>query len=300
MKITIIFNPIAGRRNPVSLARAVQAFKAYDIDPVVKKTEKRGDAYHIALEAAQKGTETIIAAGGDGTINEIANALVGSSSKLGILPMGVANLFALEMQIPHDPTAAVDIIVHGSPQQISPGYIQLQKEGGTGEILNHFLLMAGIGFDGGVLREIKRAHIARWGKAAYVITGARFLSKYTHSQLTIRIDQKETLTASSAVVGKSRYYGGKFMVTPRASLKDDCLDLCVFKNKGTLSMIKYACGVLTGNHLRHTGIYYAKAHELEMSSSEEIYVQADGDFLGRLPARLGVTRDALSVMVPGI
>ena len=299
MKASIIFNPVAGAGKQKKLTRAVAAFNARGIRPMIRETKKRGDACYFAAEEVKRGSDIVIAAGGDGTINEVANGLAGSRVALGILPMGVANLLALEMGIPADPVQAVEVIMSGTPQLTNPGYVLLREHGTEQEIKRYFLLMAGIGFDGGVLHDIKRSHIESWGKAAYIIAGMRVIAKYTNTAFTIRVDGQEELSAYSAIVGKSRFYGGRFMVTPRASLKDECLDICVFKDKGSLKMLRNAFGILTGRHLRQSGIYYAKTRQLEITSHDEVYVQVDGDFLGSLPARLGVCKNALLIMYPG-
>jgi YegS/Rv2252/BmrU family lipid kinase len=299
VKIAIIVNPIAGTGKRKILHRAVSAFNHRGVRPMIRETGKRGDAGYWAAEAADRGCDIVVAAGGDGTINEVANGLAGSRVALGVLPMGVANLLALEMGIPADPERAVDVIINGIPQPAYPGYVILRDEGSGKEVKRYFLLMTGIGFDGGVLHDIKRANVANWGKAAYVMTGIRAISRYTHTAFTVRVDRHDELTAYSAVVGKSRFYGGRFMVTPRASLKDQYLDVCLFTGPGALRMLKHAFYILTGRHLRQSGMYYAKARELEVWSRNEVHVQADGDFLGGLPARIGASDIALRIMVPG-
>lgn len=298
MNIAIIFNPVAGAKQHKKLTRAVNELIAHGFHPIIRETKKRGDACYFAAEEAERGSDIVIAAGGDGTINEVANGLAGSRVALGILPMGVANLLALEMGIPADPVKAVEIIISGTPQLINPGYVILREEGTESEIKRYFLLMAGVGFDGGVMHDIRRDRIERWGKAAYLIAGIRLIAMYTNTAFSICVDRRESLEAYSAVVGKSRFYGGRFMVTPQASLKDDRLDICAFKDKGALRMLRHACGVLTGSHLRQAGTFYRKACSLAITSEEEIYVQVDGDFLGCLPARFEVCRNALSIMAP--
>lgn len=298
MNISIIFNPVAGAGRYKKLTRAVDAFIGRGIRPTIRETKKRGDACCFAAEEAERGSDIVIAAGGDGTINEVANGLAGSRVALGILPMGVANVLSLEMGIPADPVKAVEIIISGTPQLINPGHVILREEGTEREIKRYFLLMAGVGFDGGVMHDIRRDRIERWGKAAYLITGIRLISMYTNTAFSIRVDRREPLEAYSAVVGKSRFYGGRFMVTPQASLKDDCLDICAFKDKGALSMLRHAFGVLAGSHLHQADTFYRKACSLAITAEEEMYVQVDGDFLGCLPARFEVCRNALSILAP--
>ena len=298
MKTSIIFNPVAGARKQKKLAEAVRVFKAQGISPIIRETQKRGDACNFAKEEVGRGSEIIVAAGGDGTINEVANGLAGTGARLGILPMGLANVLALEMSIPEEPDSAVNVIVRGVPQLINPGYVKLSGSGIDKEIKRYFLLMAGIGFDGGVMHDICRSHIERWGKTAYVIAGMRALATYTNRLCTIRMDGQKGIDAYSAIVGKSRYYGGRFMVTPRASLKDEYLDVCAFTDKGAFSMLKQACAIMIGGHSCKTGSYYEKARELEITSEDTVYVQVDGDFLGSLPARFGVDNGVMSIMAP--
>jgi len=297
MKVTIIINPIAGKKKLSSVKQAIDILRSNDITPETRETTRAGDGYLFAQEEVKKGTEIVIAVGGDGTINEIANGLAGSSVKLGVLPLGTANVFSLETQIPSDPVLAMNVILKGSATPLNLGHIRLRKISGEGEASRYFLLMAGVGFDGGVLNELKCGKVSKWGKAAYIFTAIQVISKYTHSPLHLRIDQGETIKGYSAVIGKAHYYGGKFQITPRASLTDNKLDLCVFQNKGVLNMLKYFFGILQMKHLTYTDVYYRKVKEIEISSPDEVFVQGDGDLFGRLPAYLSVKKKALTVML---
>jgi len=148
------------------------------------------------------------------------------------------------------------------------------------------------------MHDICRSHIERWGKTAYVIAGIRALAAHTGRMFTIRMDGQKGIEAYSAIVGKSRYYAGRFMVTHRASLKDEYLDVCAFTDKGAFSMLKQAFAIVIGGHACKNGSYYEKACELEITSEDTVYVQVDGDFLGSLPARFGVDNGAMSIMAP--
>ena len=107
MKITVIANPVSGRqKHPEHLKTALEVLKPHGIYPEIRETTQRGDARTFALQEVARGTQIVLAAGGDGTINEVANGLVGSSVSLAVLPLGTANVFALETQIPSDPVAA--------------------------------------------------------------------------------------------------------------------------------------------------------------------------------------------------
>ena len=298
MHVTIITNPIAGKQKQSHLEVAVNLLKTRGIVPEIRLTSHRGDACLFARDEVKKKTDIVVAAGGDGTINEIANGLVGSAVKLAVLPIGTANVFSLEANLPSDPHAAVDLLFTGTAQNITMGHIRLRDRYRGHDITNHFMLMAGIGFDGGVLADMRRSSIARWGRAAYVFTGIRVLSKYTHSPLTITVDQGTTIQGYSAVIGNAHYYGGRFVVTPHASLVEDSLELCVFKNRGPLCMVKNVFTLLLHNQSSSRDLFYCKAQAIAVSSPDEVFVQADGDFLGMLPAQLSVGKSRLSVIVP--
>ena len=299
MKLAVILNPVSGHQKHFeSLKTFLDVLKSRGIYPHIRATRQRGDASHFAREEADTGTEIVVAAGGDGTINEVANGLVESSVKLAILPLGTANVFALETGIPSDPLEAATILLKGFFQPINLGQVTYRDLSGKGDRKNYFLLMAGIGFDGGVLNEIKREHITRWGRAAYFATALKLLSKYTSSPLSISIDQKDPVTGYSVIVGNGRYYGGKFQVTPDASLTENALDVCVLRRKGPLGVLTTACKVLLDTHTSGNDRFYCKAKTIEIDSTDEVYVQADGDFLGTVPVRLALKEKALSVIVP--
>jgi YegS/Rv2252/BmrU family lipid kinase len=298
MKVTIITNPISGNKNQSHLHVADTILRSRGIIPEIRKTGKRGDAFLFAQDEVQKKTDIVMAAGGDGTINEVANALVGSAVTLAVLPMGTANVFSLEANIPSDPHAALELIFTGTVRQINLGLIRFRDKYHDNEITKHFLLMTGIGFDGGVLAEMRRSTIARWGRAAYVFKGIRVLPQYTRSPITITVDQGKTIQGYSAVIGNGHYYGGKFVVTPHASLLENSLELCVFKGKGSFAMAKNVITLLLKQYRSSRDLFYCKAHSIHVTSSDEVFIQADGDFMGKLPAHLSVAKSTLSVIVP--
>jgi YegS/Rv2252/BmrU family lipid kinase len=277
---------------------ALEVLNSNGIHPHIRVTRQRGDASKFAREEAGKGTEIVLAAGGDGTINEVANGLVGSTVKLAILPLGTANVFALETEIPSDPVKATQILLKGFSQSITLGHIAYRDISDKMNLENYFLLMAGIGFDAGVLREIKRKDISRWGKAAYIATAIKVLSKYTNSTLSISIDEQEPVSGYSVIIGNGHYYGGKFQITPHASLTDNCLDLCVITRRGPVGMLKTALKVFQGTHFSGNDTFSCKAKMIKVTSTHEVFVQADGDILGKLPASLRLKEKALLVILP--
>ncbi len=299
MKLAIIANPISGKKKHAQYFNlAMEVLKSHGVHPEIRVTSKRGDARQFARDAVEKGFDIVVAAGGDGTVNEVANGLVGSPVKLGIMPLGTANVFALEAEIPLDPVSATDIILQGVSEFITLGHIAYRDRAVNATRENYFLMMAGIGFDGGVLHHIKRDHITRWGKAAYFATGVKVLFQYSSVPLSIRIDKRENVCGYSVIASNGRYYGGKFKVAPKAAITDRFLDLCIIKRKGTLGVVKAALKIVQGTHPAGDDIHYCKAITAEIDSADQVYVQADGDFLGTVPVYLTAKEKALSVIVP--
>ena len=133
----IFSNPIAGKKKQSYLIRAVNLLKTHGIIAEIRKTTQRGDACLFAQDEVKKKTDIVMAAGGDGTINEIANGLVGSSVKLAVLPIGTANVFSLEANIPANPLSAVDLLFKGTAQPINLGHVRLRDRYYGHEITNH-------------------------------------------------------------------------------------------------------------------------------------------------------------------
>jgi YegS/Rv2252/BmrU family lipid kinase len=299
MKVTLILNPISGKKNHQKHLKVVLDFLgSRGIYPEIRNTRKRGDALRFAREAVEKGSEVVIAAGGDGTVNEVANGLVGSPVKLAIIPLGTANVFALETGIPSfDPGAAADIIVQGMSKSITLGHITY-RDAVNATRKTHFLIMAGIGFDAGVLNKIKRDTITRWGKAAYFFEGVKFIFQYKSPPLSVSFAEKENLEGYSVIAANGKYYGGKFRVAPKAEITDSFLDLCIIKRRGSLAVVKTALKVLLGMNPSGNEVHYCKAKTIEINSTCQVYVQADGEFLGTVPVFLTTREKALSVIVP--
>jgi YegS/Rv2252/BmrU family lipid kinase len=298
MKITVILNPIAGRKRPKRFHKALQTLKSRGLSPTVLKTQRRGDAYRFALSEVEKETSGVLVAGGDGTVNEVVGGLTGSEVRLGVLPLGTANVFALETGIPFDPARAAQVFLEGKPSKIPLGRIRLMSLSRDEIEERNFLLWSGAGFDAGVLREFDRALLPLLGKAAYVYTGLKVVSRYTSVPISVRTDGGDVFAGYSAIVARIRRYGGRFQLAPRASLFNDRFDLVLFESPGPWNMLRYAVGIVMRRHIYYRDVRYVQVAELDMNSEEEVYVQVDGDLVGRLPAHFEITRDALTVMLP--
>lgn len=165
-KITIIFNPVAGNRRDALLHDTVAALVRRGFQVSVIGTTGPGNATHVAAEAVAEGVDAIVAAGGDGTINEVVTGVVGSDIPVGIIPMGTANVLALEFRLPRRAEAIAGVIAGGVTRRLHIGRINGRR----------FLLMVGAGFDGQVVHAIDSAMKRRWGKHAFVRRGLQVQS----------------------------------------------------------------------------------------------------------------------------
>ncbi|MEK7852118.1 MAG: diacylglycerol kinase family protein, partial [Deltaproteobacteria bacterium] len=183
MLIKLIANPTAGRGSNKVIERVCAYLTERGNTVDIFLTCKRGDALNAAREVRDGRVDLIIAAGGDGTINEVANGLAGSSIPLGIIPLGTVNVFALETGIPMDPLKACDVLLNGTPTRISLGKVND----------HHFLLMAGIGFDAYVVYGLDLRLKRLSGRLSYIISGIGRIFTYSGQPLEIELDNGERL-----------------------------------------------------------------------------------------------------------
>lgn len=288
MRIKLIANPAAGSGRTKTINRVKEYLELKGATVELYLTGKKGDAVLAAREAAMAGFDTVAAMGGDGTLNEVVNGLVGSSVKMGVIPLGTVNVFALETGIPTDPIKACDVILNGTPIKISLGRVNDR----------YFLLMAGIGFDAyvvyGVSLRLKRFS----GRISYIVKGVTSLLTFSSPLLEVKLDNGMRTEGYGVVVGNGKYYGGRMSVTPKADLTKGALDICIFKGKGIFNLLRYAWGVMRGSHLAYPDVVYYTVKELKVESRVKSHIQADGDIVGSLPAVLSVIKDGLRVIVP--
>jgi len=289
--IVLIGNPAAKKASEkkIDRARAFLASKGYEVERVF--TKQRGDAETIAGGAVKRSPLLVIGAGGDGTINEVMNGLVGSDIPVAILPLGTTNVLAKELDIPENVEKAMEIAVSRRPRVISLGKITFTHRAPV--LSRHFCLMAGVGYDGETVLRISERLKKISGKGAYLYSGVTTLLKFNPSELALCVNGK-IYSGYSVIIGNAAKYAGNFSVTPDSRLTDPALYVCLFKGKRRLDFLRYVFGVVTRTHLRYEDVEYLKAEEVEISGSS--HVQVDGDYAGTTPAKVEIVRDALRLV----
>lgn len=289
MNAAVIVNPVSGQgRAKKFLPEIMAELEAAGLRPRVYLTEQEGQATQYAANAVREGSRLVIAAGGDGTVSEIINGIARTDVRLGVIPAGTGDVLAKELGIPaHRPLEACKIIIKGKTKQIDLGQADER----------HFVLMAGIGFDAQVVKEVDPKVKRLLKDLAYPLTGIKTLLTYKPSPLNITFDGRST-EGYFVVIGNARYYGGRFSITRQGEIDDGLLDVCVFKGNTTASFVRYVEGVITGTHLRFGDVDYYKAKHISVLSETPVFVQTDGEVIGKTPMEFSIAPQALTVLVP--
>ena len=281
-RILVIFNPVARGAK----ARAVRQFLDHQAGPGVTLAPTHGPGDATRLAATDRDHDLIVAAGGDGTINEVVNGLAGKP--LGILPFGTVNVFAKELGIPARLDAAWRVLETGRIRTVDLGCAEF-----AGQTRN-FVQLAGVGFDARAVRATTWNLKTKLGPLSYVVTGLKLL-RQTHALVEVA----PGITGVAVLVGNGRYYGGKLRLFPRAQLDDGLLDVCVFEKIGARELFRHLPAVLCGKHPGTTGVHYFQTAEFTCRSAGLMPLELDGEDAGDGPIKFSVKPGALRVLVPG-
>ncbi len=279
--ILIIINPTARSDRARAALEKIGSLRNARVEP----TSAPGDARRIAQRAAAEGCPIIVAAGGDGTINEVVNGIAGSGSALGILPVGTMNVFANELALPSDLDEAWEIIETGATREIDLAQANDQ----------YFVQLAGVGFDAQVVERTTTEFKKAFGPLSYLINAAQVAAE-APPRLFIE-SEGVTRRGSFVLIGNGRYYGMPIEVFTDASLDDGLLDVIVAKNVGHLDLVRYFTGAVTGMHPEFEDIDYFHTRELRVTSPDAVPVEVDGELAGKLPTTFRIAPHRLRVVV---
>lgn len=295
MQTCLIFNPSARGQKAAAFRSRLGTLCP---DCIVRLTRGPGEARQLAAEAVRDGFSTIIAAGGDGTANEVVNGITDvpqamASVRLGIFPLGTINVFARELGLPRNLAAVAKTLAVGRELTIDLGRAEFTANGRAE--CRHFLQLAGAGLDARAVELVSWELKKKSGPLAYVVAGFAALREV---QPMITVESADTVAGQLVVVGNGRFYGGSIEVFPGASLRDGLLDVCVLPTVTHWRSFQGAMGVLTGRVHRFWSSRHFRSAALKLHSPSRVGFQLDGEFVGELPATLSVRPLALRVIVP--
>jgi YegS/Rv2252/BmrU family lipid kinase len=295
MKICIVFNP-AARGEKAKLFR--QHLAELGAQVTLKPTDCAGSGCSLATEAVREGFDTIVAAGGDGTVNEVLNGIVEAAdglgkTRLGILPLGTINVFARELGLPTGFESAWRIILKGNETLIDLPRADFETDGRPSR--RYFAQLAGAGLDSRAIELVNWQQKKALGPVAYVIAGLKAL---TETKAPILAGSAGVSgTGELVLIGNGRYYGGAFKLFPKADLRDGLLDVTIFPTANWEVLLWSGWGWLTDQIHSSAGCQTFQAESLTLSSEGKAAFELDGDNVGHLPVKFSVRRQCLRVLV---
>jgi diacylglycerol kinase (ATP) len=281
----IILNPQAGHAEDISAVQAARALweaRGWQVDWYT--TEYAGHAIALAREAAAAGCDLVVAAGGDGTVNEVVNGIAGTRTALAALPFGTGNVWVRETKLPLRPEAAAAALLDGAPYALDLG------QAGS----RYFLLMAGVGFDASVTRSVRPELKRRLGIMAYLVQALTIARDVRGTRARIVLDGRPVKGhVLMVVIGNSRLYGGYVQITHHASLTDGLLDVAVIKGLNARAAPIHILSILLRRYHFNPDLTYYRACEISVTGSAPLDVQVDGDPIGVTPMNFRVVPGAL-------
>jgi diacylglycerol kinase (ATP) len=280
----VILNPAAHSERAQRKRAQVESLAQ---DCVVCATTRTGEAEQMARRGVEEGFEKIVAAGGDGTVNEVVNGLASTNVTLGLLPIGTMNVFATELGLPiNDLELCWKIIENDSIRAVD-----LPKAN-----RKFFVQLAGVGLDAQVVKETSSQLKRNFGPLSYLISAAQIAARQP-PQLFIQSEDASIDEGSFVLVGNGRLYGGPFPFFKHAVIDDGLLDVIVFKRLGYLEIIKYLQDVVFSSDIRVPEIEYFQTRRLRVESHQSVPVEVDGELVGNCPVEFSLHERSLRVLV---
>jgi diacylglycerol kinase (ATP) len=291
-KTCIILNPTAGS---VRDSDEIVARLARLPDAEIRLTGRGGSAARFARTAIQKGRDIIVAAGGDGTLNEVINGIGENlgDTRVGLIPLGTGNDFARTIGLPTDLESAIDLIVAGQTRAVDLVRV-------TSDEVRYFVNVSAGGFSGLVDEKLTPKMKKTWGPLAYLRSAAAALSELRAYRTTLAFDNSESLTLDlyNVVVANGRYVGGGTMIAPEALIDDGLLDIVLIPQRPAAELALLAAQVAMGTHLSSNALIFRRAAKVTVNSKPGMWFNVDGELVGNEPARFEILPRALRFIAP--
>jgi diacylglycerol kinase (ATP) len=283
----LIVNPTSGSFSQTKINRILASLREAGLDPVLMPT---GSPLDAALFAARLCAEVpdplILVAGGDGTVNGVLNGLTPGVATLGVIPLGTSNVLARELSI-HSIDQALKRVTGGRTRPIPVGELVCAAAN------RRFLLMAGVGVDGAVVRGVRHEEKRLLGKGAYLLSALRLIFAWDREELQV-VCAGKSLSCDSVIVCNAGKYGGNFQLAPEGAIFSPGFQVFCIRG-GRLSYLKLAFLLALGRVRASRSVTILKASELEISGRKAI--QLDGDFFGCAPLRIRSVPDFVRLIV---
>ena len=293
-RIFVVLNPVAGSANADDIRQALARHLGEQMQAAFYETTgaQGEDVVAIVRDELAHNPSVVVAAGGDGTISNVAEALIGTGTRLGIIPAGTANVLARELGIPLDLETACALL-DSQPNTTSIDAMKVGKQ--------FFVLQIGIGIDSLMIRDTARQAKRRFGRAAYMWTAFTRLIGYQPTRFTIVADGKrlrprasQVLIANGGVLGMPPFRWG-----PNIRPDDGKIDVCIVSARTALDYVSLIWHTIMGQQRRDRNVRYLTAQRnVAISADQPLPIQADGEIIGETPIQIEVVPNALKVIVP--
>jgi YegS/Rv2252/BmrU family lipid kinase len=309
-RVALIYNPVSGQysaRRRAAIEQTLAVLREAGVAVEALETKKAGEATIHARQAMSDGCDAVVACGGDGTVHEILQSLVGSDVALGVIPLGTANALAANLGLIGAPAKVARKLLEAAPTRISVGRIHYQDQSGNPGS-RYFIVAAGIGPDALVMSRMDAGLKRRLGYALYLVECFRTWATFSFPYFEAVLPENgngggRAVDVSQLLAVRVRSFGGVLnTLAPGASLNNGKLSLLAFKTQSRLHYLKFLLAAMAGRHtfkgaveLLETPSIECRAHN---GAGETLFVEADGEVLGFLPVRLEVVPQSLTLLVP--
>ena len=289
-RLLVIHNPAAGRRKAAFVAAVIVALSQCGLCGRVRETGARGDAERFAPQRRPRHP-CVVAAGGDGTVNEVINGLYARAHDdrppaLGIIPLGTVNVLARELGLPLEIAGVARMLAQGRTVPLYAGLANGRR----------FALMAGVGFDARVVARVDPRLKRGIGRGAYAFGILRELISGGPARFSVSIDGGTSVEAAAVIVANGRLYAGSYELASDASVREPTLHVCLFEHGGRLDVARYLFTIASGRIAQAKGFRIVAGCHVTITAPENEPAQGDGDTLTMLPVSISAADAALAVI----
>jgi diacylglycerol kinase family enzyme len=309
-RVALVYNPVSGQhpeRRSAQIADVLGVLRGAGVEVKAIATELPESAGILAREAVREGCETILACGGDGTVHEALQSMVGGSAALGVVPMGTANALASDLGLPLSPVKAVKMLLTAIPVRVSVGHVFYCDSEGK-QRSRYFIVAAGVGADALLLSRLDARLKQRFGYALYLVEGFRVWATNSFPMFAASFfgnasPVPRVLETSQLLAVRISDFGGLLHhLVPGAALNNESLRVIAFKTRSRLDYLRFLTAVMferqtSSRRVELVDATAVECHDLERSSAR-LFVEADGELLGTLPVRIEVVPQALTLLIP--
>ncbi|MBF0459009.1 MAG: YegS/Rv2252/BmrU family lipid kinase [Nitrospirae bacterium] len=297
LPVLIIVNPKAGTFKADRLQIAAATFKSAGFGVEIYYTSKTGDAEARTKEAVSQAYAMIVSAGGDGTINEVANGAAFSQTPVGVLPFGTSSVLCNDLGLKGDIRSAVRRLINGTAYDVSLGRIkQIPLKGAAPKRTRYFIEMAGTGFDAASVYKLNKRLKAYAGAGAYILSGIGCIVNHEFDKMTVSIDGG-FITCNTVIISNGACYGGNLRMAPKADIRRPALYATIFRYSDRLELLAAVADVFRGRHAVNKSKYVEQVEFGKMTVGDgSFHIHVDGDYLGRTPMEVDIVEKALRLV----